>query len=241
MTQSCLENYDAPETTETYLENCMVVENSTIRNCPSTGDSELGFGTDYEKVILAEILSQMTKKYELSCFFNFPKNCLLGNTKDITKNLAEKNVNPDLLWNFCEFENENDVGTFFKSIEDFNPKYILIVTQNWRNPGVLIHFMFHKVFGKEWDHGLLRKMAAKPIEDYIKSQRKYELIEKGLFDAPWFILDVYETGKYLKKLLPKSKAGSEQPCKSLFETSPSFIKKWASHHNYVLIKNLDAT
>jgi hypothetical protein len=201
-------------------------------------EPQLGFGTNYEKAILAEILSNMAKKYRIDSSFNFPKNKLLGNTKDITKSLTEKDECPDLLWNFCEFENASDLGGFFKSLEDFKPRYIFIVTQNWRNPGVLLHLMYHKLLGKKWDHGKIKEMSIKPIEDYSENSRKYQVLEKGLFDAPWFILDVYETGKYLKTLAPKSKQSNDQSKRSLFEASPEFIKKWASHHNYVLLKTL---
>lgn len=221
---------------ETCLEDCVDKEDAQNSE-PAATESELGFGTDYEKVIFAGILSKMAEKYRIQSYVNFPRNGLLGNTKDVTKDLPEKNYNPDLLWNFCEFENEADVEKFFSSVESFNPKYVLIVTQNWRNPGVLIHFLYHKVFGKKWDHGNLIRMTIKPIEEYSRSSRKYEILEKGLFDAPWFILDVYETGRFLKRLVPESKRYS-QTKKSLFECAPTLFRKWASHHNYILLKRI---
>ena len=115
----------------------------------------------------------------------------------------------------------------------------MIVTQNWRNPGVLLHFIYHKIFGKKWGHGNLIKMTTKPIEEYARIGKKYELLEKGLFDAPWFILDVYETGSYLKKLMPKSKQSAPYTQKSVFERSAAYFRKWASHHNYVLLRRCD--
>ncbi len=211
----------------------------SIGNTEATiANLELGFGTNYEKGIFTEIICDMAAKYGIQSSLNFPKNSLLGNSKDVTKSLAEKNAYPDLLWNFCEFENEKDVQTFFKSLEDFKPKYILIVTQNWRNPGVFLHFLYHKIFGKKWDHGTLKSMTIKPIEEYSEASKKYQVLEKGLFDAPWFVLDVYEVGKFLKALVPKSKQSNERTQKSLFEGSPEFIKRWVSHHNYVLLKTL---
>jgi hypothetical protein len=201
-----------------------------------TQESELGFGTEYEKVIFSEIVSRIGEKYGISSFLNFPTNNLLGNTEGITKTLSEKKENPDLLWNFCEFENEKDTESFFMSIEAFNPRHVLIVTQNRLNPGVLIHYFYHRIFGKKWDHGYLKKMTIKPIKEYSKSGQKYEVLEIGLFDAPWFILDVYEVGRYLKKLFPKSKQSADVAKTSLFEHSPKVIKNWASHHNYILLK-----
>ena len=237
MVESFLSNHYTSKSSETYPESYIVVEG--IKSSSTAGASELGFGTDYEKIIFAEIISKIARKYELHSFFNYPKNNLLGNTENVTKTLAEKKDDPDLLWNFCEFENENNIGTFFKSVEDFNPKYILIVTQNWRNPGVLLHYLYHTIFGRKWDHGNLIKMTTKPIEEYVKCSKKYQLLEKGLFDAPWFILDVYEVGRYVKKLVPKSKQSTDEIQKSIFERSPTYFRKWASHHNYVLLKKCD--
>jgi hypothetical protein len=202
----------------------------------TTADSDLGFGTEYEKEIFTEILSRISKTYGLNSFLNYPKNDLLGSTESLTKPFIQKGNQPDLLWNFCEFENAIELTAFFKTVEHFSPRFVLIVTQNYRNPGTLLHFLYHKLFGKEWDHGYLSKMTVRPIESFSKVSGKYDVLEIGLFDAPWFILDVYETGKYLKKLVPQSKQFVNQKKKSFFEASPRIIKKWASHHNYILLK-----
>ena len=115
MPESCLVNHDAPENAQTCQEDYIVIESISIDNERlKVGDSELGFGTEYEKVLFAEIIFKIAEKYGINSFFNFPKNKLLGNTKDVTKSLVEKNYNPDLLWNFCEFENEHDIRTILQ-------------------------------------------------------------------------------------------------------------------------------
>ncbi|MGD6851447.1 MAG: hypothetical protein ACQCN6_05225 [Candidatus Bathyarchaeia archaeon] len=201
-----------------------------------TQESELGFGTEYEKVIFSGILDRLGQRYGISSYCNYPKNNLLGETKDVTGELVEKTKNPDLLWNFCEFENRKDTLSFFSDLEAFNPKHVLIVTQNKLNPGTLLHYIYHKVFGKKWDHGFLGRMTIKPIKEYSKTKKTYEILEVGKFDAPWFILDVYESGRFLKKLVPKSNHSTGNLKSSLFEHSPEIIKKWACHHNYILLR-----
>jgi hypothetical protein len=236
MTTSCLQHQ---KNAETFEESYVVIESDSLRATQEyLSDLELGFGTEYEKVILTEIITQISEKYGIKSALNFPKNKLLGNPHDVTKGLKEKLFSPDLLWNFCEFENEASTIEFFTHIDAFNPQYILIVTQNLRNPGVFIHFAYHKMFAKKWDHGQFVKMSTKSIEKFSKCTKKYEVIEKGLFDAPWFILDVYETGKYLKKLIPETSQSAKHTSKSVFERSSTSFKKWASHHNYILLKRL---
>ncbi len=200
-----------------------------------TQNSDLGFGTDYEKVIFKGILNRMGKKYGLTSHFNYPKNDLLGETKDVTGELVETDENPDIVWNFCEFENRKDIRGFFSDLEALNPKHVLIVTQNKLNPGTLLHYLYHKVLGKAWDHGYLGRMTINPIKEYSKTKR-YEILEIGKFDAPWFILDVYESGRFLKKLVPKSNRSTASFKSSMFEHSPKIIKNWASHHNYILLR-----
>lgn len=199
-------------------------------------ESELGFGTEYEKVIFSQIINKIGEKYGIDSCYNYPANNLLGNPRDVTGSLSENANGPDLLWNFCEYENQKDQMKFISDLESFNPKHILIVTQNYLNPGTLIHYLYHRIFGKKWDHGHLSRMTTKPLRQYIKRKKTWEILETGTFDAPWFILDIYEVGKYLKSLIPKSNRTSEKIKKSFFENSPRIIKNWASHHNYILIR-----
>jgi|SRR5665647_237855 len=199
-------------------------------------ESELGFGTEYEKIIFSEIIGHIGTKYGITSYYNYPKNNLLGQTQVITGSLAETAKSPDLLWNFCEFENRKDSKSFLSEIESFNPRHVLIVTQNRLNPGTLLHYFYHKIFGKEWDHGYLSKMTINPIKQYSTTKASYEILEIGTFDAPWFILDVYEVGRYLKKLIPKTKQSTSNMKSSIFESSPGIIRNWASHHNYILLR-----
>jgi hypothetical protein len=201
-----------------------------------TQESELGFGTEYEKVIFSGIMNRLEQQYELTSYCNYPKNNLLGETKDVTGDLVETSKSPDLLWNFCEFENRKDTRSFFSDLEAFNPHHVLIVTQNKINPGTLLHYLYHKVLGKTWDHGFLGRMTIKPIKEYSKTKQTYEVLEIGKFDAPWFILDVYESGRFLKTLVPRANRSKNNLKSSLFEHSPKIIKNWASHHNYILLR-----
>jgi hypothetical protein len=199
-------------------------------------ESDLGFGTEYEKVIFSGILSGISQRYGIYSFCNYPKNYLLGQTHNVTGLLVETQESPDLIWNFCEFENEENTQKFFSNLEAHKPKYVLVVTQNRLNPGTLLHYLYHRVLGKRWDHGHLSKMTIKPIKRYLEINETYQILETGTFDAPWFILDVYEAGKYLKRLVPKSQSSPEKIKTSLFEHAPKIIKNWACHHNYILLR-----
>jgi hypothetical protein len=198
--------------------------------------SDLGFGTEYEKVVFSGILSRISKKYGINSYLNFPKNNLLGLTDGMMGSLVETAEGPDLLWNFCEFENRKDTQQFFSDLTIFKPKHLLIVTQNRLNPGTLLHYLYHISLRKTWDHGHLAMMTVSRIQEYSKVQKNYEILEVGTFDAPWFILDVYEVGRYLRKIIPVYSGSKSAIKSSLFESSPKVIKNWASHHNYILLR-----
>jgi hypothetical protein len=61
-----------------------------------------------------------------------------------------------------------------------------------------------------------------------------EMLDYGWFDAPWFILDVYETGQILKRLTFSKFSGNNDLRESRFEGLPNNMKSWLSHHFYVL-------
>jgi hypothetical protein len=72
------------------------------------------------------------------------------------------------------------------------------------------------------------------------SGKNVVIIQRGAFDAPWFILDVYEAGSLLLRLVPKSLLGGKikqnEIKPSFFENLSFGTKKWLSHHVYVLIE-----
>lgn len=194
---------------------------------------ELGYGTDYEVFILKGIAKRLQQKYKIASTLEFPKNNLLGNA--VVFSGQSKKDQPDLVWNFCEFENQKNSESFFQKLNKFNSKYLLIITQNHYNPGVLIHLIYHFLLKSKWNHGDFKKMSYLSVLSDLAEISNFEVVEIGAFDVPWFILDVYETGKYFRSL-PLLKGGIKKISISRFENLPLFLKYFLGHHHFVLLK-----
>ncbi|MCL5095683.1 MAG: class I SAM-dependent methyltransferase [Patescibacteria group bacterium] len=195
--------------------------------------ADLGFGTEYEKYILEKIAVKMINKYKIKSVLEYPQNQLLGERKVFK--IPKRQTKPDLVWNFCAFEQTTDTHEFIKSMADLTNKYVLIITQNYLNPGVLIHWLFHFLSGKKWDHGQLSKMSGWSAKQTFRKAGVWEIRELGVFDIPWFILDVYETGKYFRNL-PFLKSKIEKIKESRFENWPKWLKFFLAHHHYLLME-----
>jgi ubiquinone/menaquinone biosynthesis C-methylase UbiE len=195
-------------------------------------NQNLGFGTEYEIFILKKIAKNIINKYKIKSVWEYPKTSLLGEGKIFGLPEIKK---PDLIWNFCEFEQTKDSSEFADKMADLTRKYALVITQNYLNPGVLLHWFLHLVSEKKWDHGILGKMSGWSAEQAFIKSGKWKLKEWGAFDVPWFILDVYETGKYFRNLpFMKSKLGKIK--ESRLENWPKWFKLFLSHHHYLFLE-----
>lgn len=191
----------------------------------------LGYGTDYERLILQGLAKKICQKYQILSSREFPKNELLGRQPIFPKQKRK----PDLVWNFCEFENQKDSQLFLKKTAALSQKYLLVITQNYLNPGLPLHFLYHLISGRKWDHGELSKMSYRSVLRAVGDDKNLKLLEIGAFDIPWFILDVYETGKYFRDwsiLKEKNKVIRE----SSFEKWPLWLRLFLGHHHYILLK-----
>jgi len=195
-----------------------------------------GFGTDYEKLVLKGLFKKIIEKYRLKSVQEFPANNLMGNHQEIFDNLGVeiKNENSDLVWNFCEFDYAKPKD-FLNDLNKLNASYLAIITQNNINPGVWLHRFYHWLLGRNWNHGKIRNMSYKKVINLVKGYSNFEVKEVMAFDVPWFILDVYETGSLIKKVLP-SHLSNVQPKESRFEAWPFNLKRFLAHHFLVLIK-----
>jgi hypothetical protein len=193
----------------------------------------LGYGTEYEKFILKGIARRICQKYRIKSSQQLPQNNLLGQAEIFP--ILKDCQNPDLVWNFCDFENQRDTDEFFKKIFSLNPRYVLVITQNHYNPGVLIHLVYHCLTRRKWNHGDFRKMSSYSVSKIVKNHRNLKVVETGAFDVPWFILDVYETGKYFRHL-PLLKEGTKEIRRSKFEDWPLLFKMFFGHHHFVLLE-----
>lgn len=220
-----------------FLEKTPIINNfgSIIFIRGQKKQANLGFGTEYEKYILKKIASDLVRKYDIQSVSEYPKTSLLG--KERIFNLLEKQKKPDLVWNFCAFEQTNDNHGFTKSMADLTDRYALVITQNYLNPGVLMHWLFHLIFEKKWDHGHLGKMSGWSAKQVFMKTGAWKIKEFGAFDLPWFVLDVYETGQYFRDL-PILKSKITKIKESRLEKWPKWIKIFISHHHFLFLEKI---
>jgi hypothetical protein len=202
-----------------------------------------GFGIAYEKFVLSKIFDDLVKRYQIKTVCEFPLNNLMRNNSEEFEALGCKVVRQpidskettekfDLVWCFCEVEQQDNPSFLIKRILDKSRRFVLIVTQNRRNLGVTLHYIHHILAGRKWNHGHLKYMTTSIVEKELKD-KNVSIIKRGAFDVPWFILDVYEDGTVLRRVVPKSLL-SKKIGPSIFEGLPFPLKKWLSHHLYVL-------
>lgn len=194
---------------------------------------KLGYGTEYEKLILKKIAREICQKYKIKSVLEYPENNLLG--KHAIFPQSKKSDGYDLVWNFCEFEKQKDPSLMISEMSRTSNKYLFIVTQNIRNPGVILHFPYHLLIRRKWDHGDLKRMSYKAVLKVLRKFKNLKAVKIGAFDIPWFVLDVYESGKLFRNL-PLFKSRLMQLKESRFEKWPLPLKMWLAHHHYLLIK-----
>jgi hypothetical protein len=207
---------------------------------------ELGFGTEYEKFIMRDIARSLINELGISSVCEYPSNRLMNDNSEVfaAHDIAvdrltfvdeRKKREYDLVWNFCEIESAKNPLSLINSMLNLTRRYLLIVSQNNRNIGVHLHRIYHVLKGREWDHGIIAMMSPKPVCKLLKPYGN--IVEVNYFDAPWFVLDVYETGDFLRRMVPRSLAGEMLSVKkSMFEEMPIPVKSWLAHHAYVLFE-----
>jgi hypothetical protein len=210
--------------------------------------SELGFGTDYEKWLLEGIVGELQARYGFRTAADYPCNLLLGDSRDVFRKAGvdcsrltapARGAPYDLVFSFCEFEQADDPRTFLETLDGFGSRFVLIVTQNWRNPGVPLHRLYHLLSRAPWDHGRISRASDRAVLRAVRRGGfRWRLAERRCFDTPWFVLDVYETGRLLRRLVPerKRRAPSSGMAASRFEAFPLPIARFLAHHFLLLFE-----
>jgi hypothetical protein len=93
--------------------------------------------------------------------------CEITRTRDAT-NVPKRF---DLVWTFCE-QARDPVALIEKAI-GLSEKFVLIVTQNRRNHGVIIHRLLHMLKRAPWDHG------EPPTGEHARGRRGPAGLQKG--------------------------------------------------------------
>jgi hypothetical protein len=207
---------------------------------------ELGFGTEYEKFVLQDVAKNIVQELRIRSVCEYPSNDLMGDNSEIfsdqrlrmtklTRPYRNTESKSDLVWNFCEIEQQREPSEVINEMLSLTKRYLLIIIQNRKNPGIPLHWVYHVLVGKKWDHGRFSLMTPKPL---IRILSRYgKIIRVGYFDVPWFILDIYESGVILRRLIPKSFSGSMLGLKkSRFEELPTRYKQYLAHHAYILFE-----
>jgi len=215
----------------------------------NTARHELGFGTEYEKFILRDIAQRIIRELKPTSICEYPANNLMGDNSEVFEgfdlridrlsNLDRvKKGAYDLVWNFCEIEQREDITELVQEMLLRTRRYLFVVLQNRRNPGVGLHRIYHSLSGRRWDHGRIGLMSPTPLVRLLSGYGK--IISVDYFDVPWFILDVYECGAYLRVIIPKFLRSRQQLKKSRFEQMPYSLRRWLAHHAYVLFEKFEA-
>ena len=207
---------------------------------------ELGFGTEYEKFVLQDVAKNIVQELSIKSVCEYPSNDLMGDNSEIfsdqilqitklSRPYRNTESKSDLVWNFCEIEQQREPSELINEMLSLTKRYLLIIIQNRKNPGIPLHWVYHVLVGKKWDHGRFSLMTPKPL---IRILSRYgKIIRVGYFDVPWFILDIYESGVILRRLIPKSFSGSMLGLKkSRFEELPTRYKQYLAHHAYILFE-----
>jgi hypothetical protein len=207
---------------------------------------DLGFGSEYEKFILGNIVKELIHELDLNSVCEYPMNNLMGDNSEIFSGYGlrvdrlsrleqAKKGKYDLVWNFCEIEQQISLFKIIDEMLMLTGRYLLIILQNRRNPGVYLHKIYHTLTGRKWNHGNIMLMSTNPIVNLLSNYGR--ITRTGFFDIPWFVLDIYESGAFLRRLIPSRVAGSMLKIrKSRFEDLPQFCKKYFAHHSYVLFE-----
>jgi len=207
---------------------------------------DIGYGTAYERSLLNNLLKGIIKTYNIRSILEYPANDLLGDYELLYRGIdlpvkRSRSITLeryDLVWNFCEIE-RNDPNKLLTEMIKSTKSYILLVGQNIFNLGVPLHKFYHLLLNLVWDHGDPKHMRLSYAK-YLFRNNRLQILEHGYFDAPIFILDLYESGSVVmkKKSSPlRSKNGLLSKIllkKSPFEKAPHFLKFLLCHHWYLL-------
>jgi len=207
---------------------------------------EVGYGTAYERKLLNALLKRLVKVYGIRSILEYPATDLLGDPRILYEGLEilverrrfakTEGRKYDLVWNFCKIEKADDPIKLLTEMTKLTSKYVLLIGQNIFNLGVPLHKVYHTLRRSAWDHGIFGRMRLGYAMELAHAQGLI-ILEHGYFDAPIFVLDLYETGSLLRGHFTKrTRLGDTLLKESPFERLPRLFKSLLSHHWYLLCR-----
>lgn len=89
----------------------------------------------------------------------------------------------DLVWNHLAMEHYQDPLSLLKEMKRVSCKLVVTMTLSPWNLGFLGHWLWHKIKGKEWDHGYIKNTLISTMERFHR-QAGLKVIESGGCDDP---------------------------------------------------------
>jgi SAM-dependent methyltransferase len=204
---------------------------------------EVGYGTAYERKLLNELLKRLVKVYGVRSILEYPATDLLGDPRILYEGVGvliersrcakARDRKYDLVWNFCEMERADDPLKLLAEMVKLTAKYIMLIGQNVFNAGVFLHRAYHVLRRSTWDHGATGRMRLGYAMKLARA-RGLAILEHGYFDAPIFVLDLYEIGLPLRRSFVGRSGRDFLVKESPFENLPRAFKPAFSHHWYLL-------
>jgi SAM-dependent methyltransferase len=109
----------------------------------------------------------------------------------------------DWVWNYCVIEHFDDARSVLLEMKRVSRCFVCVVIQNVYNYGSPIHWAYHLIRRRPWDHGYIRWMRLGGLARLFKACG-LRILEKGCIDVPpW--LDTFdmpirgEIKKYMKQ------------------------------------------
>lgn len=115
----------------------------------------------------------------------------------------------DLVWNHLAVEHYHDPLPLIKEMTRVSKKLVVTMTLSPWNLGFIMHWFWHKMSGKEWDHGYIKNTLISTMEKLHK-QAGLRVVESGGCDDPTHMDTV------------DAKMGGSM---TYFDSLPQFIRK----------------
>lgn len=89
----------------------------------------------------------------------------------------------DLVWNHLAVEHYKDPTLMLAEMRRLSRNLVVTMTLSPWNLGFMLHFLWHTMTGKQWDHGIIKNTLISTMEKYHRRAR-LRVVESGGCDDP---------------------------------------------------------